>query len=135
VDLEGCRESNRFSTRYVDEGRALRWSDPDDGGRGYFEYEYLGHLEGGVHVFRTAESGGGSGIFMHVLYLRLSVDEVHESGQPRVRHSLILAGSDVLGDRAQATIELRGRQALIRLREFRGSDGYGPERILRRSFP
>jgi hypothetical protein len=77
----------------------------------------------------------GSGIFMHVLYLRLGVDEVRESGQLRVRHSLTLAGSDVLGDRAQATVELQGKEAVIRLREFRGSDGYGPERVFRRSFP
>src|SRR5262245_65278803 len=75
VDLEGCSKSNRFADAPEADGRILRWK-PDAGDRGFFQYEYLGTLSNGVLVVRTAESGGGSGIFQELLLLRVAPSTV-----------------------------------------------------------
>ena len=134
VDLEGCRRSGRYSSPAEVAGSFLRWRDPEQLGRGYFEYRYLGVLTSGVHVVRVRESGGGSGVFQDLLFLRTGEGEVLESGRRRVRHHLTLVGSESLGDRDQATIELSGAQVTIRRRRFRGSQGWGPEEAITRRF-
>ena len=110
----------------------LRWRNPDDGDRGYFEYSYLGVLSSGVHVLRVAESGGGSGIFQSLVFARISETPVLEDGRSRTRHRLTLVGSEVLGDRAQVTVDLVGDTVTIRRREFHGAEGMGPEQTVKR---
>jgi len=129
IDLEGCRSSNRYSSFYETEGRVLRWRDPDGDGRGYFQYEDLGVLSNGIHVVRIAESGGASGLFQNLLFLRIGEAAVSEDGRQRVRHALTLVGSETLGDRAHVTIELSGDAVTIRRREFRGAQGFGAEEV------
>ena len=126
VDLEGCSRSNRFADVPEADGRILRWRQPDAGDRGFFQYEYVGALASGVLVVRTAESGGGSGIFQELLLLRTSASPVVEDGTSRTREMLTLVGSESLGDRDRVTIELAGDTVTIRRQEFRGADGYGP---------
>lgn len=133
VDLEGCRRSNRFASSAEIDGRVLRWRNPDGEGRGYFQYEYLGVLANGVHVVRVEDSGGGSGVFHSLLFLRTSRRPVLEGGRQRVRHILTVVGSEGLGDRTRATVELKGSEVTIRKRDFRGAEGWGPEQIMRRT--
>ena len=132
VDLGGCSHSNRFAGGCEVEGPVLRWRNPDDQGRGYFEYSYVGVLTSGIHVLRVAESGGGSGIFQSLLFARISESQVLEDGQARVRSMLTLVGSEILGDRAQATVSLEGHVVTIRRREFQGAQGMGPEETIKR---
>ena len=129
VDLEGCSRSNRFADAAEVDGRVLRWRPPDAGDRGYFQYEYLGALANGVLVARTAESGGGSGIFQELLFLRITAAPVVEDGDARTREMLTMVGSESLGDRDRVTIALAGDTVTIRRREFRGAAGYGPEQL------
>lgn len=130
VDLEGCGRSNRYATPYETEGGALRVRDSGEGSRGYFQYEYLGVLSTGVHVVRVVESGGGSGAFQGLLFLRIDKTAVLEDGRERTREILVLRGSESLGDRDKADVELSGDSVKIRRREFRGASGYGPERLV-----
>ena len=130
VDLEGCRRSTRYSSSYETDGSVLRWRDPDTDGGGYFQYEYLGVLSNGIHVVRIGESGGGSGFFEDLLFLRSNEATVSEDGRQRARQVLTLVGSETLGDRAQVAIELSGDAVTIRRREFRGTEGFGPEEVL-----
>jgi hypothetical protein len=130
IDLEGCNGSNKYSAPYETEGSRLRWRDPDGG---YFQYEYLGALSNGVQVVRIGESGGGSGFFQGLFFLRISQSTVLEDGRRRVRNALTLVGSESLGDRDQVTVELSGETVTIRRREFRGALGFGPEqKVVRR---
>ena len=130
VDLEGCTHSNRYSSSYEKDGRVLRLRDAGPDARGYFQYEYLGALSTGVHVVRFVESGGGSGSFDGLLFLRIEKTTVLEDGRQRPREMLLLVGSESLGDRAEATVELSGDAVKIRRREFRGASGPGPEEVL-----
>src|SRR5262245_57166651 len=50
IDLEGCRDSNKYSTPYETDGAILRWRDPADQNGGYFQYEFLGALSNGVQI-------------------------------------------------------------------------------------
>jgi hypothetical protein len=128
VDLEGCTRSNRFSDAPEVDGRVLRWRQPEGGDRGYFQYEFLGSLANGVLVARTAESGGGSGIFQELLFMRITPSTVLDNGEPRTREMLTLVGSESLGDRDRTTIALSGDTVTITRREFLGARGYGPEK-------
>jgi hypothetical protein len=129
VDLEGCGHSNRYATEYETEGRVLRVRDSGEGSRGYFQYEHLGVLSTGVHVVRFVEGGGGTGAFQGLLFLRIDKALVLEDGRQRTREMLVLRGSESLGDRDKAVVELSGDSVRIRRREFRGALGYGPERV------
>jgi len=128
VDLEGCSKSNRFGDAPDIDGRILRWKQPDAGERGFFQYEYLGALSNGVLVVRTAESGGGSGIFQEMLFLRIAPSSVLEDGAKRTRDALTMVGTESLGDRDRVTITLSGDAVTITRHEFLGARGYGPEK-------
>jgi hypothetical protein len=130
VDLEGCGHSNRYASSFETEGQVLRLRDPGDDNRGYFQYEHLGVLSTDVHVVRIVESGGGSGSFQGLLFLRVEKAIVLEDGQERARQMLVLVGSESLGDRDKTVVELSGDSVKIRRRDFQGALGYGPERIV-----
>jgi len=81
-----------------------------------------------LQIIRTGESGGGSGFFMELLWVRLVSSSVIEDGKARTRDALTMAGTDSLGDRDQVTIAIAGDTVTIKRREFRGARGYGPEK-------
>jgi hypothetical protein len=134
IDLEGCQQSNRHSGEVQVDGRILRVRDADSESRGYVQYEDLGSLMSEVHVVRIAESGGGSGVFQSLLFLRTASAPVVEDGKTRLRSTLTLVGSETLGDRAESTVSISGNDVTIRIREFRGALGMGPWRVVTRSF-
>jgi hypothetical protein len=84
-------------------------SDPDSGEESTFAYRCLGSLRGGVQVLETVESGGGSGQFMDLLFLRCGVVSI--GGHDR----LLLKYLDQfgLGDRFTGEITLRGDRVAI----------------------
>jgi hypothetical protein len=132
VDLEGCHRGNRFSTPPEVDGAVLRRRDPEEEGRGYFQYEYVGVLSSGVHVVRAGASGGGSGFFQSLVFVRIRESSVLEDGRARTRPILELVGSETLGDRDRATVSLKGDVVTIRRRAFRGAAGPGPEERVER---
>ncbi len=131
VDLEGCRGRNKYSASPEDDGGVLQLQDPAEG-QGYFEYKYLGVLSSGVHVIQVGVSGGGSGYFQDLLFVRIRESWVLVDGHSRKRYILELVGSEVLGDRAEIAVTLKGDVVRIQRREFRGADGLGPEQTIER---
>lgn len=132
VDLEGCGRSNKYASPPETDGRVLRLRDSGEDARGYFEYKYLGVLSTGVHVVFIVESGGGSGVFQGLLFLRVDKATVLEDGKERAREMLVLRGSESLGDRDKVVVKLSGDTVTIRRRDFGGALGYGPERVVTR---
>src|SRR5688572_22615306 len=106
VDLEGCHKGNRYPTPPEVDGAVLRRRDPEEEGRGYFQYEYVGVLSSGVHVVRTGASGGGSGFFQSLLFVRIRESSVLEDGRSRTRQALELVGSETVGDRGEVAVGL-----------------------------
>jgi hypothetical protein len=46
-----------------------------ENGKASFGYYYIGTSSSGIHVLQTSECGGGSGIFMNLMFLVLETDE------------------------------------------------------------
>ena len=111
VDLEGAMASNRFvrpvqtrpspgATPWV---VAIKEDQPATLCKPYYMYRFVGVTPSGTHLVQTAGSGGGSGIFQAVLFLRFQKDEVLsgdlQSTRTRARVILRCIGSRLLGDR------------------------------------
>jgi len=115
VDVQGCVESDEHSGGTVSYLRGGVWyRNPDVMERRYLAYWVVGTTQGGVHVLETAESGGGSGIFMSVLLVRLSQEiYVHDDGWG-TRWILTSLGEIDLGDRSDKRVTLQGETLLVR---------------------
>jgi hypothetical protein len=118
VDLAGTHETNRYFGRYARDpsGRTvidLRTTvvgPRDDADRGSFSYRRVGTLPGGIHVLETAESGGGSGVFVSLLLVQFAVDwEYDERGARKPRLVMRRVGEIALGDRYGGTVTVKGR--------------------------
>jgi hypothetical protein len=111
VDLEGAMRSNRFflppeNKRKPGEGgwMSVEKKSEYSGDRNpYYGYKYIGVTPSGTHIIQTASSGGGSGIFCSVLFMRFQTDEVLtgrlDKSATRSRILLRCIGERPLGDR------------------------------------
>lgn len=81
-------------------------------GKESFGYNYIGTSSSGIHVLRTSECGGGSGIFMSLMFLVLETDESikydydQDILNKRQRINLKTLGLLSLGDRYDGEITL-----------------------------
>lgn len=72
-----------------------------------FSYEHLGALRSGIHVLRTAEGTGGSGIWINLLLVKVIADEEYEERGWRNRLMLVRVGQITLGDRDRRTVVVK----------------------------
>ena len=83
-------------------------------GAEWYGYEHLGQMTDGTHVLRTASSGGGSGIFQNLLFVRLREDETRTpEGESYARMLMEVVGRFVLGDRDDGTVEVQGDRVVV----------------------
>ena len=95
----------------------VSYSDSErHGDEGYFKYHYLGRTPAGTYVIKTASSGGGSGVFMTLLFLRCRVET------PGPRLLLECLGEFCLGDRDNGTVRLEGDNILIGASKYRAQE-------------
>jgi hypothetical protein len=122
IDMVGFLASNKASFDYsFTEGIAC-YRDPDAHGNGYFQYRYLGATTNRTHILETAVSGGGSGVFMTLMFVRLESDRTIEEGEPRQRALLKLAGTYSLGDRDNGDLTIEGNKVIVGKSKHRESD-------------
>lgn len=120
VDIEGCQQSNRYRERPTLEGDFVRWADPDGGL--FFWYRHLGMLPNGVYVVLTVFSGGGSGAFPHLRFVRAVESRVYDQGEHRNRTLLKCVGSFGLGDGDDGSIQIQGNCVLVGKSKYRDKD-------------
>jgi len=78
-----------------------------EGERGFFYYKWLGKLSNGLHVLEAGDSGGGSGIFMDIYFVRFETSEgMSPEGDPYDRLLMTVVRSHSLGDRDDGKIEV-----------------------------
>jgi hypothetical protein len=75
-------------------------------------YQWLGHLDNGLHVLRIWQNTGGRGYFTYVLVVRFSTDREYDH-RDRERLVITRVGQAVLGDRDDRAITLEGNTVVI----------------------
>lgn len=117
VDVAAAFGSNEYSEAVeASERGLLRYAS----GAAWYGYEHLGQMADGTHVLRTASSGGGSGIFHNLLFVRLREDEARTpTGHRYGRVLMEVVGHFVLGDRDDGTVELLGDRVEVSASRYR----------------
>lgn len=125
IDLEGATRGNVCHAKVQErDGGWIYIGDSREDRSGWFMYRQLGVTPGGIHVVQTALSGGGSGVFCDLLFLKL--EEQNETYQGKVRRQELLkrVGSYGLGDRDDGIVALEGRRVIV------GPSKYRPKRVV-----
>ena len=118
VDLEG---SSRTGSHRLAPSVCGGTVAAPDGLGGYIAYQHLGATPKGLHVLVTSVSGGGSGVFRNVIWVRLQHDQVQKEGVSRPRTMLVLVGSFALGDRDDGSVKLEGTRLIVGRSRYRDS--------------
>jgi len=71
-----------------------------------FYYHWLGKLADDTHVLETGSSGGGSGFFMDLMFIRFSEDEIFWEGKKEKQLLMSIVGTHRLGDRYNGDIKV-----------------------------
>lgn len=71
-----------------------------------FDYHWLGNLSDGTHVLETGSSGGGSGFFMDLMFIRFSEGEIFWEGKKEKQLLMSTVGTYILGDRYNGDIKV-----------------------------
>ena len=69
---------NEYSADVTVDGKSICMDTEDGDGKkdgGYFCYEHLGKLANGLHVLKTSASGGGSGVFQDLFFVKFAKGE------------------------------------------------------------
>ena len=78
-----------------------------------FDYRWYGKMENGIHVVATGESGGGSGFFMDLMFIRFSEGEILIENTPQKQLIMSIVGMYTLGDRYGGDIKVHENRVFI----------------------
>ncbi|MFH1771232.1 MAG: hypothetical protein ABH872_00245 [Candidatus Omnitrophota bacterium] len=78
-----------------------------------FGYHWLGKLENGIHVLETGSSGGGSGYFMDLMFIKFSEGKIVWEDKKEKQLLMSIEGIYSLGDRYEGDIKVYSDKVLI----------------------
>jgi len=78
-----------------------------------FGYHWIGRLANGIHVLETGSSGGGSGFFMDLMFVKFSEGEIFWENKKEKQLLMTIVGTYSLGDRYEGEIKINGNKVLI----------------------
>jgi hypothetical protein len=78
-----------------------------------FQYRGLGRMADGTHVLETGANGGGSGMFMDLMFIRFSEGEIMLEGKNEKQLLMSIVGIYSLGDRYGGEVEVLPDKVLI----------------------
>jgi hypothetical protein len=88
--------------------------------RSSFSYEYVGKTSSGIHVLRTSDWGGGSGVFVNLMLVELVADRALECDwekltiSPGRRRLLVRKLAEIgLGDRWSGKLKVEGEKIFV----------------------
>lgn len=93
------------------DGWWTRWTDEGEWPRESFYYYRVGRLADGTHVLRTSYSGGGSGQFGGISFVRAFVEPIGATGRWRV--ALETRGTHGIGDRTGRLITVEADHVVV----------------------
>lgn len=125
INLTDAQRSNRYygEPSVHDTDRLCPFVYSGDSEKGFFGYSYVGITDRGVHVLYTADSGGGSGVFINLMFLAVELSHgILATGDPRSggvvradkeRVVLRKLGEIGLGDRWSGELQVRGNDVFV----------------------
>ena len=104
-----------------------------------YAYRYIGSTLSGLDVLHAKYSGGGSGVFNRLTFVRIeadysveypllrNIDSKQDAAQPELRHRELIriVGKIPLGDRWRGTVEVVGDDVVVRGRDLYERCGLG----------
>ena len=103
------KKTTGYNTEINDHGYVLSSS---------FKYEYLGKTANGVHVVRTIEWGGGSGVFCNIQFIRFKLRKKFDSnGVLKDELLMCLQNFYPEGDRNNAVVTIKGNTVKLDIPE------------------
>jgi predicted butyrate kinase (DUF1464 family) len=78
-----------------------------------FGYHWIGRLANGAHVLETGSSGGGSGFFMDLMFVKFSEGEIFWENKKEKQLLMTIVGTYSLGDRYEGGIKINGNKVFI----------------------
>ncbi|MFA5160605.1 MAG: hypothetical protein WC484_08915, partial [Candidatus Omnitrophota bacterium] len=89
----------------------------------FFCYERLGKLNNGLHVLKVSNSGGGSGTFMDLFFVRFDKGNGYtRDGEKYDQLLMSIVRQYPLGDRDDGEIKVLGDHVVVGRSRYRGED-------------
>lgn len=121
ISLLDSQKSNKyFCAHLTTEREGKYFSVKNTSEEGFFLYTLEGITNNGVFVLKTTESGGGSGVFSDLLFIRIKEDVGFgdlTKDKLTLNHKRILIeklGAIPLGDRVSASITVQGNSVILK---------------------
>jgi hypothetical protein len=124
VNLTAAWDSNEYAAGFKTDSNGVVSINLPEGAN--YAYRHLGKLRDGIHVLRTSESGGGSGVFEAILFVRFRTalaylaDGVKQGKQTFLQ----VVRRYPLGDRDGAEVVVRQDHVIV------GKSRYRPEPLV-----
>jgi len=118
VDVAAASDTNKYMDSEIekrDNWLFAKTEEMDGDVRLYesFGYHWIGRLANGVHVLETGSSGGGSGFFMDLMFVKFSEGEIFWENRKEKQLLMTIVGTYSLGDRYEGDIKINGNKVLI----------------------
>lgn len=118
VDVAAAFDTNKYQDSKL-EKRDNWWfaeSEEMDGDVRLYEsfgYHWIGRLTNGVHILETGSSGGGSGFFMDLMFIKFTEGEIFWENKKEKQLLMTIVGTYSLGDRYEGDIKINGDKVFI----------------------
>ena len=119
VNLTAAWDSNEYAAEFKTGSNGVVAVNLPEGVS--YSYRHLGKQRDGIHVLRTSESGGGSGVFEAVLFVRLQTRLAYLAGGVKQGRQIFLqvVRRYPLGDRDGAEVEVKPDQVIVGKSRYR----------------
>lgn len=139
VDVAAASDTNKYMDSEIekrDNWLFAKTEEMDGDVRLYesFGYHWIGRLANGVHVLETGSSGGGSGFFMDLMFVKFSEGEIFWENKKEKQLLMTIVGTYSLGDRYEGDIKINGNKVLIPASEDQRGGGSN-DKDIELSFP
>ena len=119
VNLTAAWDSNQYAAEFKTDSNGVVSINLPEGAS--YAYRHLGKLRYGTHVLRTSDSGGGSGVFEAVLFVRFrtSVAYLADGVKQAPQVFLQVVRRYPLGDRDGAKVEVQPDRVIVGKSRYR----------------
>jgi hypothetical protein len=139
VDVAAAFNSNKYQQSIIkkqDGWWHAEKEELDQGIRLYesFDYRWLGTMKDSIHVLETGSSGGGSGFFMDLMFVKFSEGEIVWESKKTKQLLMTIVGTYSLGDRYEGDIKVFPDKVIISASK-RQAGGGSAEKEVTLDFP